>query len=69
MLMHLCVNNDCLSVYVHRVLVAFLHRLPPDGLHDNDMFEHVRSVAGDLVESVSLHSEFKHPKTEVQLHV
>lgn len=38
--------------------------MPPSGFHENDLMEHVRSIAGDLVESVVLQSEFKHPKTE-----
>ncbi len=37
--------------------------LPPDGLHDNDVFEHVRAIAGDLVESVMMQSSFTHPKS------
>lgn len=31
--------------------------------HENDFFELVRSVAGDLVETVKLVDSFKHPKT------
>mmetsp|Transcript_66305 Transcript_66305/g.158419 ORF Transcript_66305/g.158419 Transcript_66305/m.158419 type:complete len:370 (+) Transcript_66305:26-1135(+) len=40
--------------------VAFWH---PDGLHDNDVSEIVRSVVGDVAEEVKLLSEFQHPKT------
>lgn len=35
----------------------------PDGFHDNDMFEVVRDVAGDLAEDVSLIDVFKNKKT------
>jgi len=35
----------------------------PDGLHPNDVFETVREVAGDLVESVELLDAFTHPET------
>lgn len=38
--------------------------LPPADFHENDLFSDVRAVAGDLVESVALHSEFVHPKTK-----
>jgi len=31
--------------------------------HENDLFEHVRDVSGDLVEQVALIDEFAHPKT------
>ncbi|OXH45871.1 phenylalanyl-tRNA synthetase alpha chain [Cryptococcus neoformans] len=34
--------------------------------HENDYFEIVREVAGDLVETVSLIDEFTHPKTNRQ---
>ena len=40
--------------------VAFWH---PDGFHDNDLSELVRSVAGDVAEDVTLLSSFQHPKT------
>ncbi|ODQ63566.1 phenylalanyl-tRNA synthetase [Nadsonia fulvescens var. elongata DSM 6958] len=46
--------------------VAFwLPHVEKDGdlLHENDLTEMVRSIAGDLVENVSLHDEFVHPKT------
>jgi len=36
--------------------------------HPNDLFEIVRSIAGDLVESVSLLSTFTHPKTNRESH-
>ncbi|CAM9639702.1 unnamed protein product [Phaeothamnion confervicola] len=32
--------------------------------HDNDLFELVRDVAGDLVERIELIDKFKHPKTK-----
>eukprot|EP00936_MAST-01D_sp_MAST-1D-sp1_P001327 g1327.t1 len=35
----------------------------PDGFHENDLFEEVRSVAGDVVEQVALIDEFTHPKS------
>ncbi|EGV60135.1 phenylalanyl-tRNA synthetase alpha subunit, mitochondrial [Yamadazyma tenuis ATCC 10573] len=37
----------------------------PDGslLHANDVMESIRNYGGDLIESVSLIDEFKHPKT------
>ncbi|KAJ3265800.1 hypothetical protein HDU77_003820 [Chytriomyces hyalinus] len=35
----------------------------PDGFHDNDMFEVVRDVAGDLAEDVALIDTFKNSKT------
>ncbi|ORY39403.1 phenylalanyl-tRNA synthetase [Rhizoclosmatium globosum] len=35
----------------------------PDGFHDNDMFEVVRDMAGDLAEDVALIDTFKNPKT------
>jgi len=37
--------------------------LPPTGFHENNLFEVVRSVAGDLVETVELVDSFKNPKT------
>ncbi|KAG5191967.1 phenylalanine--tRNA ligase [Tribonema minus] len=33
------------------------------GFHDNDMYEAVREVAGDMVEEIALVDEFAHPKT------
>jgi phenylalanyl-tRNA synthetase alpha chain len=35
----------------------------PEGFHENDLFEVVRDVAGDLVERVDMIDEFEHPKT------
>lgn len=35
----------------------------PAAFHDNDFFEVVRGIAGDVVENISLIDEFKHPKT------
>jgi phenylalanyl-tRNA synthetase alpha chain len=35
----------------------------PDGFHENDLFEVVRDVAGDLVETVDRIDDFTHPKT------
>ena len=35
----------------------------PEGFHENDLFEEVRGVAGDLVEQVRLIDAFEHPKT------
>ncbi|KAI0054073.1 phenylalanyl-tRNA synthetase [Auriscalpium vulgare] len=40
--------------------------LPSDGLHDNDVYDLVRDVAGDLVEDVAIIDRFTHPKTERQ---
>ena len=40
----------------------------PDGFHEHDLYELVRSVAGDLVERVDLIDEFSHPKTGRQSH-
>lgn len=37
--------------------------LPSDSFADNDLYELVRNVAGDLVESVKVESSFVHPKT------
>ena len=37
--------------------------LPKQGLHQNDVFEVIRGVAGDLVEKVSRFDEFSNPKT------
>jgi phenylalanyl-tRNA synthetase alpha chain len=36
----------------------------PPTFHSNDLFELVRSKAGDLVESVQLVDTFEHPKTK-----
>ena len=36
------------------------------GFHENDLFELVRSIAGDLVEEIQLIDEFTHPKTGQQ---
>ncbi|CAM9239392.1 unnamed protein product, partial [Laminaria digitata] len=38
--------------------------LPDGGFHNNDMFELVRDVAGDLVEEIQLLDNFVHPKTQ-----
>ena len=35
----------------------------PDGFHENDLFEEVRGVAGDVVEQVALIDDFTHPKS------
>jgi len=35
----------------------------PDDLHENDVHEVLRDVAGDLAESLVLQSTFDHPKT------
>ena len=37
--------------------------LPKEGLHQNDVFEVIRGVAGDLVEKVLRFDEFINPKT------
>ncbi|XP_037374713.1 phenylalanine--tRNA ligase, mitochondrial [Talpa occidentalis] len=37
--------------------------LPPEGYTENDFYDLVRSVGGDLVESVDLLDVFEHPKT------
>eukprot|EP01138_Halocafeteria_seosinensis_P012107 gb/GECG01012375.1/.p1 GENE.gb/GECG01012375.1/~~gb/GECG01012375.1/.p1 ORF type:complete len:453 (+),score=55.83 gb/GECG01012375.1/:1-1359(+) len=42
--------------------------LPESGFHENDFFELVRSLAGDLVESVKLIDDFWHPKKKRQSH-
>ena len=34
-----------------------------DAIHENDLMEIIRNVAGDLVESVKLIDSFSHPKT------
>ncbi|CAM9887828.1 unnamed protein product [Ectocarpus sp. 6 AP-2014] len=38
--------------------------LPEDNFHNNDLFEVVRDVAGDLVEEIRLLDDFIHPKTQ-----
>ncbi|CAM9136121.1 unnamed protein product, partial [Hapterophycus canaliculatus] len=38
--------------------------LPDGGFHNNDLFEVVRDVAGDLVEEIQLLDDFIHPKNE-----
>jgi phenylalanyl-tRNA synthetase alpha chain len=42
--------------------------LPPDNatksFHPNDLYELIRDIAGDMVETVELFDEFVHPKTE-----
>ncbi|EGF80780.1 hypothetical protein BATDEDRAFT_35022 [Batrachochytrium dendrobatidis JAM81] len=40
----------------------------PSWFHENDFFEVVRDVAGDLAEEVKLVDEFKHPKTSRTSH-
>ncbi|CAM9339561.1 unnamed protein product [Ascophyllum nodosum] len=40
--------------------------LPDSGFHNNDLFEVVRDVAGDLVEEIGLLDDFVHPKTKRQ---
>lgn len=40
----------------------------PDGFHEHDFYELIRSVAGDLVERVDLIDDFIHPKTQRQSH-
>uniref|UniRef100_A0A673B355 Phenylalanine--tRNA ligase, mitochondrial n=1 Tax=Sphaeramia orbicularis TaxID=375764 RepID=A0A673B355_9TELE len=42
--------------------------LPDDGFTENDFYELVRSVGGDLVEKVSLVDDFTHPKTGRRSH-
>jgi len=37
--------------------------LPPTGAHVNDVYDIIRTTAGDLVERVQLFDEFTHPKT------
>ncbi|XP_063306607.1 phenylalanine--tRNA ligase, mitochondrial [Pelobates fuscus] len=37
--------------------------LPSEGYSENDFYDLVRSIGGDLVEEVSLVDEFQHPKT------
>ena len=36
---------------------------PQAAFHENDLFERIRDVSGDLVEEVTLVDEFTHPKT------
>ncbi|CAM9471763.1 unnamed protein product [Discosporangium mesarthrocarpum] len=40
--------------------------LPSENFHNNDMFEVVRDIAGDLVEEIQLVDEFVHPRTQRQ---
>lgn len=40
----------------------------PEVFHSNDLFEIIRSVAGDLVENVELIDNFTHPKTQRTSH-
>jgi len=42
--------------------------LPATGFHENDLFELVRGVAGDIVESVARVDAFTHPKTKRESH-
>ncbi|CCI46963.1 unnamed protein product [Albugo candida] len=44
--------------------VSFWHET--DTFHENDLFEIIRNIAGDLVEKVILVDEFCHPKTQRQ---
>eukprot|EP00743_Colponemidia_sp_Colp-15_P002672 GILK01002895.1.p1 GENE.GILK01002895.1~~GILK01002895.1.p1 ORF type:complete len:106 (-),score=23.22 GILK01002895.1:82-399(-) len=37
----------------------------PSSFHENDLFESVREVAGDLVECVEKIDEFVHPRTNL----
>lgn len=41
--------------------VSFWHG---EDFHENDLYEVVRDVAGDLVEQVSVVDQFRHPKTQ-----
>lgn len=43
--------------------VSFWLPPPPGGLCDNDVYEVIRNIAGDLVEKVELFDKFVHPKT------
>ena len=40
----------------------------PENFHENDMFELIRNVAGDLVEKVDKFDSFVHPKTNRTSH-
>ncbi|XP_051796255.1 phenylalanine--tRNA ligase, mitochondrial isoform X8 [Acanthochromis polyacanthus] len=42
--------------------------LPDDGFTENDFYELVRSIGGDLVEKVTLVDDFTHPKTGRRSH-
>ncbi|XP_058878550.1 phenylalanine--tRNA ligase, mitochondrial isoform X3 [Acipenser ruthenus] len=42
--------------------------LPSQGYSENDFYDLVRSIGGDLVEKVSLFDQFTHPKTEKLSH-
>ncbi|ETW85922.1 hypothetical protein HETIRDRAFT_309407 [Heterobasidion irregulare TC 32-1] len=37
---------------------------PPGGLHDNDVYDLIRDVVGDLAEDVAILDRFAHPKTK-----
>ena len=40
----------------------------PSNFHENDLYEEIRNVAGDVVEDVTLIDEFVHPKTNKKSH-
>lgn len=40
----------------------------PSTFHPNDLYEVIRSIGGDLIESVSLVDKFTHPKTNKDSH-
>ncbi|KAE8597828.1 hypothetical protein XENTR_v10016616 [Xenopus tropicalis] len=42
--------------------------LPEEGYSENDFYDLVRSIGGDLVEKVTLVDQFKHPKTQKTSH-
>ncbi|XP_035597449.1 phenylalanine--tRNA ligase, mitochondrial-like isoform X1 [Oncorhynchus keta] len=42
--------------------------LPAEGYTENDFYDLVRSIGGDLVEKVTLVDQFKHPKTQKHSH-
>ncbi|XP_030623478.1 phenylalanine--tRNA ligase, mitochondrial [Chanos chanos] len=42
--------------------------LPPEGYAENDFYDLVRSIGGDLVEKVTLVDQFTHPKTQKVSH-
>ncbi|XP_036438492.1 phenylalanine--tRNA ligase, mitochondrial [Colossoma macropomum] len=42
--------------------------LPTEGYTDNDFYDLVRSIGGDLVEKVTLEDQFTHPKTKKVSH-